>query len=142
MANSQSPAMRLTGEEPAEILARVTGPRHAEAFELLELHAGVSGAAPAVWASRIIGFGERSYLHPSGRGGTVPVLAFASGAREHTIYLVEGFAERWPELLEVLGPHRSSKVCLYITRLARVDRAVLRELLMRTREDDNESRSH
>lgn len=114
------------------MLDRATGPRRAEADELLALHAEVTGAEPVVWAGRIIGFGAVDYRHESGRGGIVPVLAFAPGASRHTIYLAEDFAERWPELLARLGKHRSSKVCLYLTRLADVDRDVLRELLQRT----------
>ena len=35
------------------------------------------------------------------------------------------------ELLERLGPHTTGKGCLYLTRLDRVDPAVLRELAER-----------
>ncbi|GAA1058057.1 hypothetical protein GCM10017608_04600 [Agromyces luteolus] len=33
--------------------------------------------------------------------------------------------------MAALGPHRASKVCLYLTRLTGVDRGVLRTLLER-----------
>ena len=36
----------------------------------------ISGEAPKVWASRIVGFGEVTYRYESGHGGTMPVLAF------------------------------------------------------------------
>lgn len=117
-----------------EVLARATGARHAEAIELLELHREVSGAEPVVWAGRILGFGEYSYRYASGHGGRAPELAFAPGAARHTVYLVSGFAKRWPELIAVLGPHRASTACLYLTRLTGVDRSALRELLVRSRE--------
>lgn len=115
-----------------EVLDRATGPRRAEANELLELHADITGAAPVVWAGRIIGFGEYAYRYESGHSGRAPLLAFAPGPARHTVYLSTGFADRWPDLLERLGPHRASKACLYITRLATIDRAVLRELLERS----------
>lgn len=35
--------------------------------------------------------------------------------REHTFYLVEDFAARWPDLLSELGKHRASKACMVIT---------------------------
>lgn len=128
---AKQPAMR-PGDEPAEqVLDRISGPRRAEADELLALHREVSGEAPVVWAGRIIGFGEVSYLYESGHGGIMPELAFATAQAKHTIYFPAGFAERWPELLAELGPHTASKACLYITRLARVDRSVLRTLLER-----------
>lgn len=113
----------------AVALDRATGARRAEADELLSLLAEVSGEKPVVWAGRIVGFGAHEYEHPSGRTGWSPKLAFATGRSNHTIYLPEDFADRWPELLAQLGPHRASKVCLYLTRLEGVDRAALRALL-------------
>ncbi|WP_200329868.1 DUF1801 domain-containing protein [Leucobacter sp. L43] len=127
--SARTPAMSPSEVSVASVLDRVTGARRGEADELLALHQEVSGETPVVWANRIIGFGEQRYEYESGHSGTMPVLAFASGATKHTLYLVSDFAERWPEALEALGPHRASKACLYITRLSKVDRTVLRELL-------------
>lgn len=126
---------------PVEIaLERASGPRRAEAGQLLALFADVTGERPVVWADRIIGFGEYEYRYDSGHGGTAPELAFASGPREHTIYLAPDFAERWTDLLDRLGPHRASKTCLYLTRFAAVDRAVFRELLERSLAETRSSR--
>jgi hypothetical protein len=108
----------------AEVLDRATGPRRAEADELLALHAEIGGEPPVVWAGRIIGFGEYEYRYESGHGG-----------RRHTIYLPDHFSERWPGLMANLGTYRASKVCLYLTRLTGVDRSVLRALLERSLED-------
>ena len=85
-----------------------------------------------MWAGRIIGFGEFEYRYESGHGGRAPLLAFAPGPAQHTIYLAEDFSERWPDLVAGLGKHRASKVCLYLTRLAGVDRTALRALLERS----------
>ncbi|KUF05833.1 DUF1801 domain-containing protein [Leucobacter sp. G161] len=125
------PAMSPSDMPIAEALDRVTGPRRAEADELLALHRAASGSEPVVWAGRILGFGEHHYAYESGRTGRVPELAFATGAKRHTIYLTENFAERWPDLLAELGPHTASKVCLYLTRLTKVDLGVLRTILDR-----------
>ncbi|WP_404433862.1 DUF1801 domain-containing protein [Microbacterium lacus] len=117
-------------ETPVEdVLNRATGPRRAEADELLAIFGEISGEQPIVWAGRIIGFGDVEYRYESGRSGRMPRLAFASGSARHTVYLPADFSERWPELMASLGPHRASKVCLYLTRLTGVDRGVLRELL-------------
>lgn len=131
MATKQ-PAMSPSDLPVAEVLDRVTGPRRAEADELLELHRELTGAEPVVWAGRIIGFGEYEYHYESGHSGRAPELAFATGPAKHTVYLATGFAERWPELLEGLGKHRASKACLYLTRLTGVDRSALRALLERS----------
>ena len=114
-----------------EALDRATGPRRDEVNDLLELFQDVTQQTPVVWADRIVGFGQYEYAYDSGREGIAPEIAFASGAK-HTLYLVEGFADRWPDLLDRLGPHRTSTACLYLTRLSAVDRTVLREILERS----------
>jgi hypothetical protein len=128
MAEKQ-PAMSPSDSPIDGVLDRATGPRRAEADELLALFTEVSGEPPVVWAGRILGFGEMEYRYETGRSGRAPLLAFAPGPRNHTIYLSENFSERWPDLLAALGPHRSSKVCLHLTRLAGVDHDALRSLL-------------
>lgn len=135
---TKQPAMRPTGESVAEVLGRVSGPRRDEAAELVALLGEASGAEPVVWAGRIIGFGEYEYRYATGHGGRAPELGFATGTAKHTVYLIEGFAERWPDLLERLGRHRASRACLYLTRLTGIDREVLRELLVRSLELNRE----
>ena len=126
------PAMSPSDASVAEVLDRATGPRRAEVDELLEMHREVSGEDPVVWAGRILGFGQLAYQYDSGREGIAPLLAFAPGPTKHTLYLANDFSERWPDLMEQLGSYRASKVCLYITRLSKVDRGVLRTMLERT----------
>ena len=129
---AKAPAMLPSGQPVTEVLDRATGPRRAEADELLAIHGAISGEQPVVWAGRIIGFGEYGYRYESGQTGRAPLLAFAPGPAQHTIYLVNDFAGRWPELMARLGRHRASKACLYLTRLTGVDRSVLRTLLERS----------
>ena len=133
MAQRQ-PAMRPTGEDVAKVLDRALGPRRAEADEIVELISQIAGEQPVVWASRITGFGEVSYRYESGHSGTMPILAYSPGARQHTIYLTSDFEQRWPEPTARLGKYRSGTSCLYLTRLTDVDEAVLRELLEHTRD--------
>ncbi len=130
-SSKKAPALSPS-DTPVEVaLDKATGPRRAEADELVALLEEITGEQPVVWAGRIVGFGEYEYRYDSGRSGRAPKIGFATGAK-HTIYLVNGFAERWPDLLENLGAHRASTGCLYLTRLANVDRDVLRILLERS----------
>ncbi len=126
---AKQPAMSPSDTPVEAVLDQVVGPRRAEADELVSLFAEISGEKPVVWADRIIGFGEYQYRYASGLGGRAPILAFATGKNQHTVYLVSNYTERWPELLARLGSYRTSKACLYLTRLSRVDTSVLRELL-------------
>ena len=129
---AKQPAMSPSDRPVAEVLDHATGPRRAEADELLAIFGEISGEQPVVWAGRIIGFGEFEYRYESGRGGRSPLLAYAPGPTQHTIYLADDFSERWPDLMAGLGEHRASKVCLYLTRLTDVDRSALRTLLERS----------
>lgn len=131
----KEPAMSPSDMPVYDALDRATGARRTEADELVALFTEISGHEPVVWAKRIIGFGEYEYRYASGHGGRAPILAFAPGPKNHTIYLSEDFTTRWPDLVEKLGPHRSSKVCLYITRLSDIDHDVLRTLLELTRDE-------
>lgn len=100
---AKQPAMSPSDMPVDRVLDRATGTRRAEAEELLALHRDVSGHEPVVWAGRIIGFGEYTYRYDSGHGGTAPLLAFAPGSARHTVYLVNDFADRWPDLMDRLG---------------------------------------
>ncbi len=115
-----------------EALDRAGGPRRREADELIALLEDITGQTPVVWAGRMVGFGEYEYRYNSGHGGRAPELAFATGPKTHTIYLVSDFASRWPDLIDRLGKTRAGKSCLHLTRLKDVDREVLRTLLERS----------
>lgn len=132
---TKQPAMSPSELPVSEVLDRVTGPRRAEADELLALLREVSGAEPVVWAGRIIGFGEYQYRYDSGHSGRAPLLGFATGSAKHTVYLANDFAERWPELTSSLGKCQTSKACLHFTRLSGIDREALRTLLERSLAD-------
>ena len=129
---AKEPAMSPSDLPVGPVLDRATGARRAEVDELLALHREVSGCEPVVWAGRILGFGEYEYRYDSGHSGRAPLLAFAPGPANHTIYLSNDFSERWPDLMQRLGKHRASKACLYLTRLSAVDKEVLKNLLERS----------
>lgn len=126
---SKAPAMAPSTMPISEVLDRIHGPRRAEAEELLTLFKELTSLPPVIWAGRIIGFGEYEYTYDSGHSGLAPLMAFASNSTKHTIYLQRGFADRWPQLLSALGPHKASVACLYLSRTATVDRTVLSRLL-------------
>lgn len=93
----KAPVMVPSDMSVEDVADRARGPRRAEVDDLIAMHQQITGEESRVWAGRIIGFGEYEYRYPSGHGGTAPLLAFAPGPSNHTIYLVSGFAERWPE---------------------------------------------
>ena len=106
--------------------------RRCDARVLCELMTSVTGEAPVMWGSSIVGFGSYHYRYESGRSGDAPVAAFSPRKTNLVVYLVGGFEDRYPKLLERLGPHTTGMSCLYLKRLADVDLHVLRQLVERS----------
>lgn len=127
--SAKQPAMSPSDMPVTQVLSRAPGTRRTEAEELLNLFQEITGLPPVVWAEKIIGFGDYEYRYASGHSGHAPLLAFAPGSAKHTIYLQSDFADKWPELLAALGPHKASKACLYLGRLSKIDLSILREIL-------------
>lgn len=109
----------LAGVEPA---------RREEAGRLLALFGEVTGWEPRLWGPSMVGFGRYVYRYDSGHGGESLATGFSPRKAELSIYLMPGGGDFGP-LLARLGPHRMTKACLYIKRLAAVDESVLREVI-------------
>lgn len=120
---------RPTGASVDEHLAAVEpAGRREDAIRLRALMEEVSGERATLWGDSLIGFGEYHYRYDSGREGDFFRIGFAARKANLVLYLMAG-VEAHPELLERLGKHRTGQSCLYLTRLAKVDEAVLRELV-------------
>lgn len=113
-------------------LAQVDDPRKRHDSEkLIKILQEISGEPPVLWGSSIIGFGSYHYKYASGREGDAPALGFSPRKAQLTIYVADGF-EAYGDLLDVLGKHKTSVGCLYITTLDDVREDVLRDLLTRS----------
>jgi hypothetical protein len=106
--------------------------RRSDARVLCELMTSLTGEPPVMWGPTIIGFGSYHYRYESGRSGDAPRAAFSPRRSNLVVYLADGFADRYPKLLERLGPHSTGRSCLYLKRLADVDLGVLRQLVERS----------
>ena len=112
-----------------DFLGAVADPRRrADAEAACALIADATGAAPRMWGSAIVGFGEYHYRYASGREGDWMVVGFSPRKQALTFYLTGGLAPN-EDLLARLGPYTTGKGCLYVKRLADVDERVLRELV-------------
>ena len=106
--------------------------RRADAEKLSGLLADWTGEAAAMWGASIVGFGSYHYRYESGHEGTAPLVGFSPRKASLVVYLVAAYQDRYPELLERLGPHKLGKGCLYLKRLDDVDHEALRALVDRT----------
>lgn len=88
----------------------------------------VTGFRPRMWGPSIVGYGRYAYRYDSGRTGESCATGFSPRGRAISIYVQTGFTGM-EALLVRLGRHKLGKGCLYLTRLADADQAVLRELI-------------
>lgn len=102
--------------------------RREDSFELLKMMQDITGEEPKMWGDTIVGFGEYHYKYESGREGDMLQIGFSPRKQSMTVYIMPGF-EAYEKLLDKLGKHKTGKACLYINKLADVDREVLKKLI-------------
>lgn len=118
-----------TGEDVGTWLDRVEPERRrVEGHELDALFRMVTGWEPRMWGASIVGYGAYEYTYASGHGGRWLATGFSPRKAQISIHIMPGYVD-FGEILAKLGPHKLGKSCLYIRRLDRVDRDVLRELI-------------
>lgn len=105
--------------------------RRADAKALVELMQEVTGEPPKMWGPSIIGFGSCHYQYDSGREGDMPIAGFSPRKAATVIYILTG-EHGTDALLAKLGKHTIGKSCLYIKKLADVDQAVLKTLIVKS----------
>jgi Domain of unknown function (DU1801) len=87
-----------------------------------------SGEKPRMWGPSIVGFGSYHYRYDSGREGDIPLISFSPRKAAMVLYSMLAQSEA-KSLLPKLGKHTTGKGCLYIKKLADVDRTVLETLI-------------
>lgn len=100
-----------------------------DCFEIAKMMKQAAKSEPAMWGSSIVGFGEYMLTYANGSQLPWPLIAFSPRKQNITLY-IDPNTENYESMLEKLGKHSTSKVCLYIKKLADVDRKVLREIIM------------
>lgn len=126
MADIQTKVNNASVEEFLSTVANEQ--KRKDSFELVKIMKQVTKKQPKMWGPAIIGFGSYHYKYESGREGDMPQIAFSPRKQSLTLYIGVGDNSDSP-LLKKLGKYSTSKVCLYIKKLADVDRNVLQELI-------------
>ena len=112
-----------------------------DCFEILKMMKQVTKEEPKMWGPAIIGFGSYHYKYESGREGDMPIIGFSPRKQSLTLYVGLGDDSENP-LLKKLGKYTTSKACLYIKKLADVDRTVLQKLINESAKTTPPSESH
>ena len=119
---------RNDGDVRAYLESVASEQRRKDALTMLELMREITGEEAEMWGESIVGFGIYRYRYASGRQGDWFLTGFAPRKQALTLYIMPGF-ERYAALLAKLGKHKIGKSCLYISKLADVDRNVLKEII-------------
>ena len=99
-----------------------------DCLEVMSLMESISCETPRMWGGSIVGFGTYRYRYASGRSGTWFRIGFSPRKNALTLYLMLDLdAQRIR--LQQLGKHTRGKSCVYIRRLADINRSVLCELI-------------
>jgi hypothetical protein len=104
--------------------------RRADGKALRAMMERVTGEPAVMWGPSIIGFGTYHYRYDSGHEADMCRIGF-SPRKANLVLYVGGFPE-YEALLARLGKHKCSKACLYLNKLADVDKGVLEEIARRT----------
>ncbi len=102
--------------------------RFHEAAELDQLFRRITGFSPCLYPGGILGYGTYDYTYASGRSGSSLATGFAPRKAKLSIYIMPGYSD-FGSILSRLGKHKIGKSCLYLNKLADVDRGVLAELI-------------
>lgn len=101
--------------------------RRADARSMVAIYKRATGFKPVLWGPSIIGFGSYHYVYPSGREGDMPLAAFSP--RKNALVLYFSGLPGKAEWLELLGVKKISKGCVYVRRLADIDKVVLEKMI-------------
>lgn len=123
---------RPTDDSVADFLAGVEPTsRRADARTLAALLTEVTGEAPVMWGTSIVGFGRYTYVNTTKKPADWPIIGFSPRKANLTVYIMPGF-DGYADLLARLGKHKTSVSCLYLNRLSDIDLEVLREMTTRS----------
>lgn len=106
--------------------------RSKDGLELLEIFKQTTKMKPALWGDSIVGFGEYHYKSDrSSQQGDWPLTGFSPRKANMTVYIMPGFTD-YQELLSKLGKYKTSKSCIYFTKLENIDVKVLKQIIRRS----------
>ena len=101
--------------------------RREDSLVLLDLMGRATGFDPRIWGDSMVGYGQYRYKYKSGHGGEHFLTGFSPRKSAMSIYVMPGF-KQYEKQLALLGKHKHSVSCLYVTRLANIDLGVLENI--------------
>ncbi len=123
-----------TSEDVLEFINRFadTEQKRNDSIELLHFMQSLTGFAPKMWGSSIIGFGSYHYKSDRSRQeGDWPMVGFSPRKAAISLYVFTGLPEH-EHLLQNFGKFTRGKACLYIKKLSDIHLDALEKLIKET----------
>lgn len=131
--------MKITSYDVNAYLESIENPKKKEdARKLFDIFKEVSQYTPAIWANKIIGFGNLHYRYKTGHEGDMPYSAFAIQKARITLYLWIDEDKRKP-LFDKIGKYKAAKSCIYINKLDDINIDTLKEIIKLNEKGLNDS---
>ncbi len=101
-----------------------------DSWEILEMMQTASGEEPRMWGSSLIGFGQVRLKSPNtGREVDWLRIGFSPRKANLSLYISGAINQQHAAALQKLGKHKTGVGCLYINKLADVDRQILQGMI-------------
>jgi hypothetical protein len=108
--------------------------RRKDAQTVMAMMERVSGHAPQMWGTSIVGFGSYAYKYESGREGEWLVTGLSPRKDSLTVYILPGLHLQ-KHNLKNLGKITTGKSCIYIKKLDDVDMPTLEKIVKQAYSD-------
>ncbi len=95
---------------------------------LMKLMKKITGSAPKMWGTSIVGFGEYHYTYDSGHSGHACLTGFSPRKQNISVYAMP-VSDKPNPLLDTLGKHKATKGCIYIKKLDDINLTVLEQII-------------
>jgi hypothetical protein len=106
--------------------------KQTDSFALVELMRETTGKEPKMWGDSMIGFGQYHYKSARSRQqGDWMRVGFSPRKAAISLYVYTDTPEQ-EQLLPILGKYKMGKGCIYVKRLADIDREVLKKIILST----------
>jgi len=106
-----------------------TEQKKSDSFELVKLMQDCSGYEPKMWGGSIIGFGQYHYKSERSRQeGDWFLVGFSPRKAAISLYIYTGCPGQ-DDVLKELGKFKMGKACIYINKLADINKEVLKKLI-------------
>lgn len=108
--------------------------KRSDALEILHMMERITAKPAVLWGPSIIGFGSYHYKYESGREGDMCMLGFSPRKNAIVVY-IPNEVDKYTADIAKLGKVKTSKACLYITKLSTIDCRALEALLQKVYSD-------